>query len=356
MSVVVRGLRKRFGDHVAADDIDLDVPAGGMLVLLGPSGCGKTTTMRCIAGLETPDAGTVEVGGRVVFDVASRINMPVNRRRIGMVFQSYAIWPHMTVFENVGFPLQMERVPGTEIRRRVLEMLGLVGLEGLADRGASALSGGQMQRVALARSLVMQPTLLLFDEPLSNVDARLRDQLRVLLRELQMRLGITGVYVTHDQSEAFAIADQVAVMAHGHIRQITDPVNLYRAPATSEIAKFIGYTNVFPARFDPVGNAGCATLTGTGQSVAVAGAPQAADFDLCVRPDAIRLVPADAAAAVRGQITMVSFMGAQRQIHVRSACGDLWEILDPLRFESPCVGAEVALHIDPDQILLLPRQ
>jgi iron(III) transport system ATP-binding protein len=363
VSVKVRGLRKAFGDRVVADDIDIDVPEGRMLVLLGPSGCGKTTTMRCIAGLETPDEGVISVGSKTVFDAAARVNTPVNRRNIGMVFQSYAIWPHMSVFDNVAFPLQMARRPAAEIRQRVEEMLSLVGLDNTSKRGASTLSGGQMQRVALARSLVMRPTLLLFDEPLSNVDARLRDQLRVLLRELQLRFGITGIYVTHDQAEAFAIADQVAVLGEGRIRQMTDPVSLYRRPVSSEIARFIGYTNVFPAQLRARDGATCTVGVGAVTLASTNPPDQAAGtFDLCIRPDAIRIQPDGGAKAcntpnntLSGTITLVSFMGSQRQFHVTTGDGASWDILDPLTFETACVGDKVNLFIDPAQVLLLPR-
>ncbi len=367
MSVKVQGLRKAFGDRVVADNITFDVPDGHMLVLLGPSGCGKTTTMRCIAGLETPDQGVISVGGKTVFDAASRRNTPVNRRNIGMVFQSYAIWPHMTVFDNVAFPLQMTRCPAPEIRQRVEEMLRLVGLDNTSKRSASTLSGGQMQRVALARSLVMRPTLLLFDEPLSNVDARLRDQLRVLLRALQLQLGITGIYVTHDQAEAFALADQVAVLGEGRIRQLTDPVSLYRRPETSEIARFIGYTNVFPAQLQARDDKGCTVAVGA-VTLAASHPPKhpAAAFDLCIRPDAIRIQPetgVKASNTFSGKITMVSFMGSQRQFRVTTgdgSPGDIqrdieWDILDPLTIENARVGDTVTLFIDPAQVLLLPR-
>src|SRR5471030_2017708 len=191
MSIQIRNLRKTFGGTVAVEGLSLDIAEGEMLVLLGPSGCGKTTTMRCIAGLDSPDHGKISIGGRTVFDDAAGTNVAVNRRQIGMVFQSYAIWPHMSVAENVAFPLEMAGLGRRDIGDRVEEMLVLVGLGGLGARGASYLSGGQMQRVALARSLVMKPAVLLFDEPLSNLDARLRDHLRVQVRELQTQLKIT---------------------------------------------------------------------------------------------------------------------------------------------------------------------
>ena len=244
MSISISNLRKTFGPVVAVDHLSLDVAQGQMLVLLGPSGCGKTTTMRAIAGLDRPDAGMISIAGRTVFD-ASKINVPVNQRNVGMVFQSYAIWPHMTVFDNVAFPLRVKNLMRSEIEARVGEVLVHIGLAELAQRGASYLSGGQMQRVALARSLVMRPAVLLFDEPLSNLDARLRDRLRIQLRELQTQFKITAVYVTHDQHEALALADRIAVMHRGELLQLDDPVSIYSRPVSSTVADFIGYSNIF---------------------------------------------------------------------------------------------------------------
>ncbi|MCL6499952.1 MAG: ABC transporter ATP-binding protein, partial [Firmicutes bacterium] len=212
--VRLRGVTKRFGSVVAVDSVDLDVPPGQLVTLLGPSGCGKTTTLRIVAGLERPTAGRVWIGEEDVTD------LPAARRGVTMVFQSYALFPHLTVFENVAYGLRAQRLPAAEVRRRTLEALELVGLPETAQRYPAQLSGGQQQRVALARALVMQPRVLLFDEPLSNLDAKLRRRVRAEIRMLQQRLGITSVYVTHDQAEALALSDVVVVMNQGRVEQV----------------------------------------------------------------------------------------------------------------------------------------
>jgi iron(III) transport system ATP-binding protein len=245
----VRGLSKEYrnehGEPVrAARDIAFDVPQGAMFTLLGPSGCGKTTTLRSIAGLEKPSAGEIVVDGRTVFSAGRGIFVPPNRRDFGMVFQSYAIWPHMTVFENVAFPLEVgPKMPKSRVRDRVMEVLHVVALDGLEDREATKLSGGQQQRLALARALVKEPKLLLLDEPLSNLDAKLRERMRFELKRLQQELGLTTVYVTHDQSEALALSHQIAVMNKGSIIQVGSPREIYREPCNRFVADFVGTTN-----------------------------------------------------------------------------------------------------------------
>jgi len=216
-AVGIEHVDKRFGSVRAVDDVSLAVPDGRLLTLLGPSGCGKTTTLRMIAGLEQNDAGRIAIGDRVVSDPAVGVFVAPERREIGMVFQSYAIWPHMTVFANVAYPLQVRRRSAGEVRERVEGALRLMEMAHLADRPATALSGGQQQRVAIARALVFQPRVLLMDEPLSNLDAKLREQMRVEIRSLQQRLGITTVYVTHDQEEAMVLSDEIAVMHEGRV-------------------------------------------------------------------------------------------------------------------------------------------
>src|SRR5882672_12626578 len=223
----IENLGKAFGDVRALGDVTLQAAQGEMLVLVGPSGCGKTTCLRCIAGLERPTGGRIRIGERMITAIEDGVFVPPEKREIGMVFQSYAVWPHMTVFENVAYPLRAMGLRGEEVRKRVVEALQLVQLEPLAERYSSQISGGQQQRVALARSLVGEPKLLLFDEPLSNLDASLRVTMRIEIRELQKRLGFTAVYVTHDQIEAMAIADRIAVMDHGIIRQIGSPRDIY---------------------------------------------------------------------------------------------------------------------------------
>ncbi|MGZ3296054.1 MAG: ABC transporter ATP-binding protein [Xanthobacteraceae bacterium] len=243
--VKVRDLRKRFGDLAAVDGVSFEVSEGHTLALLGPSGCGKTTILRSIAGLETPEHGSIEIGGRAVFDGASRTNLLPEERELGIVFQSYAVWPHMSVEDNVGFPLRVRGVARAERAARVDRILEIVGLSAARDKPAPELSGGQQQRVALARALVHEPRLVLFDEPLSNLDAQLRDQMRLELKVLQDRLRFTAIYVTHDQAEAFALAESVVVMNRGRIETIGSPREVFRRPRTPFVARFLGL-NVWP--------------------------------------------------------------------------------------------------------------
>lgn len=245
-------LSKHFGEVVAVDDMMLDVAEGTLVTFLGPSGCGKTTTLRMIAGLESPSSGTIDIGERRVCGDGRAV--PTERRRIGMVFQSYAIWPHLSVFENVAYPLRIARVARADVAMRVTSALATVQLGQFADRHPATLSGGQQQRVALARAIVAEPQLLLFDEPLSNLDTKLREQMRREIRELQLRLGLTAVYVTHDQQEALAISDLVAVMSQGRIVQCDRPREICEHPVDRYVADFVGWTNCLPAKISPDGD------------------------------------------------------------------------------------------------------
>jgi iron(III) transport system ATP-binding protein len=246
--ITAQNLRKSFSTHegvvTALDDVSFEVERGKFFTLLGPSGCGKTTTLRSVAGLERPNDGEIAIGGKTVFSSHRKLFVPGNRRDVGMVFQSYAIWPHMSVYENVAFPLKVRKAPERLIRSQALEALGLVGLAELADRSATQLSGGQQQRVALARALVAKPKLLLLDEPLSNLDAKLRMQMRWEIKDLQSRLETTTLYVTHDQVEALAISDEIALMNKGRIIQIGTPKEIYRNPINEFAADFIGAANI----------------------------------------------------------------------------------------------------------------
>ncbi|HEY4134292.1 MAG TPA: ABC transporter ATP-binding protein [Alphaproteobacteria bacterium] len=248
--VRLQNIKKQFqsewGQVFAIDNVNLEIQPGQLVTLLGPSGCGKTTTLRCLAGLEKPDEGVITIGSDTVFSSAEGIALPAYRRRIGMVFQSYAIWPHMSVYENVAFPLDGTGLKGSEVKRRVETALELVGLLEMAKRPAPQLSGGQQQRVALARALVAEPEVLLLDEPLCNLDAKLRVSMRSEIRALQKRLGITTVYVTHDQQEALAISDVVVVMSKGRIIEMGAPGELYERPKHRFTADFIGAANLVP--------------------------------------------------------------------------------------------------------------
>jgi iron(III) transport system ATP-binding protein len=244
--VVIDGLVKHFHGNPptkAVDDLGLEIDQGEFLILLGPSGCGKTTALRCLAGLETPSAGRISFGDTTVFDASRRVNLSPDKRNVGMVFQSYALWPHMTVRKNIAYPLRARKLRQGLKAGWVEETAALVDCGPLLDRYPAQLSGGQQQRVALARGLVARPELVLFDEPLSNLDARLRDQVRAEIHELHTRLGFTAVFVTHDQSEALALGDRLAVMRHGRIEQYDTPESIYEQPATEYVAAFLGMAN-----------------------------------------------------------------------------------------------------------------
>ncbi len=246
--IEVADLVVRYGDVTAVDSIGFDIAPGELVTLLGPSGCGKTTTLRAVAGLETPSGGIIRLNGNSVYSASERRNVPAEKRGVSMVFQSYAIWPHMTVFDNVAYGLRVRRLPQAEVRQNVERVLDLVQMQGFADRPASKLSGGQQQRVAVARAIAFSPSVVLFDEPLSNLDAKLRAEMRVELRELQRRLDITSLYVTHDQEEALAISDRVIVMNGGRIEQIGTPEDIYNRPHSRFVADFVGSANLIAGK------------------------------------------------------------------------------------------------------------
>ena len=248
LCIELRDLVIRYGDVVAVNGVSFDVDRGEHVTLLGPSGCGKTTTLRAIAGLEQPVAGTIAIDGQPMYDAVERRNVPTEQRGVSMVFQSYAVWPHMTVLGNVAYGLKVRKQSSADISAKVERALDLVQMRHLADRPASKLSGGQQQRVALARAIAFSPTVVLFDEPLSNLDAKLRAEMRLELRELQRQLGITSVYVTHDQEEALAISDRVIVMNVGAIEQIGTPEQIYNRPRNRFVADFVGSANLIRGR------------------------------------------------------------------------------------------------------------
>jgi iron(III) transport system ATP-binding protein len=322
----VAGLVKTFGDVRAVDDIAFTVRDGEFLTLLGPSGCGKSTTLGAIAGLDRPDAGTIALGDRVFFDAARGVFLPAERREIGLVFQSYALWPHMTVRENLEFPLKLRKSPRAERVARIREVLELVEMAEYAGRYPHALSGGQQQRVALARTLVYRPSLLLLDEPLSNLDAKLRERARTWLRHLQHQVGVTTVYVTHDQSEALALSDRIAVMNRGKIVQLSDPSSIYERPADPFVADFIGSSNFFKGRAIETVNGtvrialdGGPQLTARSTMVIRAGSP----VTVSVRPEKIRLTErpggqgADGTNVFAVTIEESTFLGAHHSLLVR---------------------------------------
>lgn len=245
--VSIRRLKKRYQDSVAVDGIDIEIESGTFVTLLGPSGCGKTTTLRCLAGLEDPTSGKIVIDGKTVADGDANSFVSPDKRRIGMVFQSYGLWPHMSVRANVAYPMKIAKTPKVDRRRKVDELLQLVQLQRFADKSAAELSGGQQQRVALARALANGSSLMLYDEPLSNLDARLRTSTRDQIRSVHDEWGTTSVYVTHDQSEALSMSDKIIVMNAGRIEQVGTPADIYERPATSFVADFLGFENLLPA-------------------------------------------------------------------------------------------------------------
>jgi iron(III) transport system ATP-binding protein len=353
------------GRVFAVNDVSLEVQTGELFTLLGPSGCGKTTTLRSIAGLETPDSGRICVDDRVLYaakgDRGRAVNVPANKRELGMVFQSYAIWPHMSVFDNVAFPLQVkparERPGKAEIEQRVQRVLETMELREYADRQATKLSGGQQQRLALARALVIEPNVLLLDEPLSNLDAKLRESLRYELKRLQRELGITSIYVTHDQIEALALSSHIAVMREGNVMQLGKPREIYENPRSRFVAEFIGTSNFLPGTVvaNEGGRYSVDTTEGRLTLESSATMPTGTDVVVSIRPECVGLRtarPAGIANVWEGKITTRAFLGdavdhvvvvGKQEIRARCA---------PSVSVEP--GTSVFLHLEEDKLSLVP--
>jgi iron(III) transport system ATP-binding protein len=328
--------------------------------LLGPSGCGKTTTLRSIAGLERPTSGEIEVAGKVMYSSAQKIFVAPNKRKFGMVFQSYAIWPHMNVFQNAAFPLQVRKLRKKEIEERVMRVLQAVALEELVDREATKLSGGQQQRLALARALVMEPQLLLLDEPLSNLDAKLRDRMRSELKRLQRELGLTTVYVTHDQSEALALSHEIAVMSEGRIVQIGSPREVYEQPRSRFVADFVGATNFLDATVVAAdGSGGCRVGTPLGELNVrcVDRLERNAAVAVSVRPEDVELseTPPPHAASDNVCVATVeakAFLGDRLDFQVRAGNTVLLARVHP-SLRTP-VGDNIYVRMQADKCLAVP--
>ncbi len=354
--ITVAGLSKAFGQERALNDVSFSVRDKEFLTLLGPSGCGKTTTLMSIAGFQRPDEGTITCGDRTFFDKASKVCLAAEDRNLGIVFQSYAIWPHLTVFGNVAFPLKVRRMKKAALRRRVLETLELVEMADYSGRYPHELSGGQQQRVALARALVYAPAVLLLDEPFSNLDAKLRERARTWLKHLQGELGLTTLFVTHDQDEALSLSDRIVVMSEGSVLQLGAPEDLYRRPTTQFVAEFLGHCNILAARAVTATSSGTTDLVllANGQPITVSGEDLAAgdEVHLAVRPEAVELAERESAAgenAYRAELRTVSFLG-DHYLYELDIGGLALTVTDARSFSGPAV----AVRIPPSACAVLP--
>jgi ABC-type Fe3+/spermidine/putrescine transport system ATPase subunit len=355
--LTVSNVVKRYGATAVVDEISFTVAQGEFFTLLGPSGCGKTTTLRLLAGLETPDAGEIALAGRCLAAPARGEFVPIDKRNMGMVFQSYAIWPHLSVFENVAFPLRVRGTPKATIGDRVREALALVGLAGLEARGATELSGGQQQRVALARAIVYTPTLLLLDEPLSNLDVKLREQMRSELHALHRRLNLAVVYVTHDQSEALALSDRIAVVNQGRLEQVGTPIEVYERPRTRFVGDFLGRTVILKGTLRKQAGEKFVDVEGQGRILAPPDGElgDGAALRVLSRPEDIALLPMGETGPnqVIGRIEHVAYMGDHLEYTIAAAGRTL--VLPAAKKDSYAVGTDVRLVFDPARITTLPQ-
>jgi iron(III) transport system ATP-binding protein len=360
--IEARGISKHFVDDsgktvAAVDGIDLLVPAGQFWVLLGPSGCGKTTLLRCLAGLEMPEAGSISMAGEEVFDASRSF---ATERQVGMVFQNYALWPHMTVAQNVGFPLtnvaRRHRLSRPQMRARVKELLELMSLGALGDRKINQLSGGQQQRVALARAIAVGNDVVLFDEPLSNIDAKVREQLRAELRSMQQKLGFTALYVTHDQTEAFEMADQIAVMRAGRIVQLASPREVYEKPDTRYVAEFVGTSNLIEGGEISAGSPGLIVMKTSIGPIVVSGSIEASANPVVIASRGHhwwidRVERSGAVNSWRGTVTATVYMGwyTEFTVDVEGGTVRVWSA-DEATIEP---GMSVWVGVDPHRCVLL---
>ena len=332
-----------FDGQKVLDGLSLDIHDKEFVTFLGPSGCGKTTTLRLIAGFSEPMQGTISFDGR------DYTHVPLHKRNFGFVFQSYALFPHMTVFDNVAFGLKMRKLDKAVIQRDVMQMLKLVDLEGFENRYPREMSGGQRQRVALARAMVIKPDLMLFDEPLSNLDAKLRVKMRVEIRRIQQELGFTAIYVTHDQEECFAISDKVAIMNKGLIEQMDAPSTIYNSPNTEFIARFVGFENFF--ELTRMQSGGFAAADGT--AIRVADQKPGERFKGCIRPEDVQVRPAGEKGpnAIPGEVMVSTFLGRHNQLNVKTAIGEF--VVSADQTQAFPIGTAVTLVLTENKIKLI---
>ncbi|WP_136656859.1 ABC transporter ATP-binding protein [Nitratireductor sp. XY-223] len=345
-SIRFENVIKNYGQVTAVKDLSLDLEPGKLITLLGPSGCGKTTTLRLIAGLEMASAGSIFVGGKDV------TNLTATYRNVSMVFQSYALFPHMSVFENVSYGLKVSAVPSAETRERAQDALAMVGLAGFGERLPSELSGGQQQRVAVARAIVLEPEVLLLDEPLSNLDAKLRRSVREDIRAIQQKLGITVVYVTHDQEEAMAVSDQIIVMRNAGIEQIGSPRDLYLQPVSAFIADFIGDANVVDCDISDVKDGIAEIQFGSASyRIAIEGEIPT-QSRLVIRPETIRLSSYSESCRISGEVGYAAYLGNQVQYTIHTELTDLFVIDNRMDGYFP-IGSRVSLDLDDSRLCLV---
>jgi iron(III) transport system ATP-binding protein len=355
----VRKLVVNYGNVTAVDDISFEAQAGEFVSLLGPSGCGKTTTLRCIAGLESASAGEIRIADRVV--AMDGREVPPEKRGVNMVFQTYAVWPHMSVFDNVAYGLRTHRCPAPDVAVRVAEALQMVGLSGFESRFGTDLSGGQQQRVAVARAIVMAPELLLFDEPLSNLDAGLRERMRFELVALQRKLGRTSIYVTHDQSEAMVMSDRIILMNGGRIVQQGSPRDLYERPASRFAAEFVGNANLLEGTVVAQHQAGTRTIR-VGDGIDLRGRAATTDAHeapdgrvlVCIRPENVQVVSGESGGenVFRARVARVSYLGAALNCDLLLG-GTVLRVDLPTR-SGLSEGADILVRIDPDNVTIVP--
>ncbi len=346
----VIGVTKRFDGVKAVDNVDLHIEKKEFFALLGPSGCGKTTTLRCVAGFVRPDEGEIVVSGEILVSASKGVFVPPAKRGMGMVFQSWAVWPHMNVFDNIAYGLRIQKLPRDEVRRRVEDTLEIVRMRGFEKRYPQQLSGGQQQRVSLARALAPQPRILLLDEPLSNLDAKLRDEMRFELRQIQKRVGTTSIYVTHDQAEAMTLSDTLAVMHDGRVHQVGTAEQIYTSPETPFVADFIGLTNLIPVK---IGN-GFVTFDDSEIDCNVPEALKTSDkATLSIKAENLKIfrTPGMERNVLRGEVVASAYLGDVRDYRIR-----IGERLIRVRTDPSVVlskGDEIAVHVRPENCVVI---
>ncbi|MHC1604801.1 MAG: ABC transporter ATP-binding protein [Candidatus Methanofastidiosia archaeon] len=353
--VILKEVTKRFSDVVAVNNVTLEIKEGELFTLLGPSGCGKTTILRCIAGFYIPE------NGKIFFDDLDVTKVPPNLRETGMVFQNYALWPHMTIFENIAYGLKIRKMKKKEIEEKVYNILNLVHLEGLSKRQPYQLSGGQQQRVALARALVIEPKLLLLDEPLSNLDAKLRIEMRNEISRIQKKLGITTIYVTHDQEEALAISDRLTVMDRGILQQVGNPVNIYSVPKNLFVADFIGECNLIPGKIVKMDKYIKISTDNGVDLIGIAEEGKEYDFKVggkvyaAIRPENFELErESKNSNHIKGLVKYAQYFGKTNRLFINANGKILMIDADPFKTQG-CVGKDIDIYADPESTLIIPK-